>query len=147
VGSPIDTGARVLAPELRARRRSALRWAVLSHPHPDHFGGLATGLDAVALGAVWDTGQGEAEGTGGGYAALLALARSRAVPVLRPADLCGRHLAGGAIVDVLAPCPGLAPDAGANDNSFVLRIAYGARAFLLVGDAQREEEERLLGSG
>jgi competence protein ComEC len=47
-------------------------------------------------------------------------------------------------VEVLAPCPELHPDRGANDNSFVLRITHGARSVLLVGDAEHEAEEALL---
>jgi competence protein ComEC len=144
VGSPIDIGVRVIAPELRARRRRDVAAVVLTHPHPDHFSGLATGLDAVRVGALWDTGEGEAEGVGGGYAALLAMARARGVPVVRPADLCGARDLGGARVEVLAPCPGFSPDLGANDNSYVLRITYGARALLLVGDTEHEEEAQLL---
>jgi competence protein ComEC len=101
----------------------------------------------VADGALWDTGQGEAEGVGGPYAALLAAARERGVPVLRPASLCGWRELGGARVDVLAPCPGPTSDRGPNDNSFVLRITYGARAMLFVGDAEREEERDLVALG
>jgi competence protein ComEC len=144
VGSPIDVGLRVLAPELRARRRRDVAAVVLTHPHPDHFGGLATGLDAVRFGALWDTGQGEAEGAGGGYAALLATARAHCVPLVRPAAACGAHDLGGARVEVLAPCPAFSPDLGPNDNSYVLRITYGARALLLVGDTEHEEEAGLL---
>jgi competence protein ComEC len=144
VGSPIDVGVRVVAPELRARRRSALAAVVLSHPHPDHFGGLATGLDDTAVGALWDTGQGEREGVGGGYAALLGAARARGVPVLGPEQLCGEHVIGDARVEVLAPCPTFSADRGPNDNSFVLRITYGARSILLVGDSEHEEERLLL---
>ena len=47
---------------------------------------------------------------------------------------------------MLAPCPTFDPDLGANDNSYVLRIAYGARALLLVGDTEHEEEATLLAS-
>jgi competence protein ComEC len=144
VGSPIDVGARVLGPELRRRRRNALAAAALTHPHPDHFGGLVSGLEHVRLSVLWDTGQGEAEGVGGGYEALLRQARARGTPVLRPDSLCGEHTLGGARVEVLAPCPGPSPDLNPNDNSIVLRIAYGARAMLLVGDAEREEEATLL---
>jgi competence protein ComEC len=144
VGSPVDLGARVVAPALRARRRDALAVVALSHPHPDHFSGLPTGLAAVRFDALWDTGQGEREAVGGLYAALLARARGSGAAVLRPDVLCGTHVVGGARVDVLAPCPGADPDRGPNDNSLVMRVAYGATSVLFVGDAEHAEEGDLL---
>jgi competence protein ComEC len=144
VGSSVDPGARVLRPLLRSLRRTRLDVVVLSHPHPDHFGGLPATLEGVEVGELWDTGQGEAEGAGPVYRELLASLRRRGVPIRRPDSLCGSHTVAGATIEVLAPCPGFHPDHGANDNSFVLRISYGERAALLVGDAEREEEEELL---
>jgi competence protein ComEC len=144
VGSPIDLGTRVIAPALRARRRGELAAVVLSHPHPDHFGGLATGLDAVKVDELWETGEGEAEGVHGGYAVLLAHARARGTVIRRPPELCGRHEMGGAIVEVLAPCPTFSSDWGPNDNSLVVRITYGARSLLFVGDAEHQAEATLL---
>jgi competence protein ComEC len=147
VGSPVDVGRSVIAPTLRARRRSRVDVAVLSHPHPDHFLGLASALPTVDVGELWDTGQGELEGAGPVYAGLLASVRARGGVVRRPEDLCGERPLGGATVSVLAPCPGIEPLSGANDNSFVVRIAYGERAVLLVGDAEHAEEARLLAAG
>jgi competence protein ComEC len=144
VGSPIDTGERVIDPVLRARRRGALALAVLTHPHPDHFTGLASGLGSIDVGALWDSGQGEREDVGGGYASLLAQLRARSVPILRPPAICGEHVVGGARIDVLAPCPESSVDRGPNDNSIVIHLAYGARSFLFVGDAEQAEEGDLL---
>ena len=62
------------------------------------------------------------------------------MPVLRPESLCGARVVGGARFEVLAPCPSFSPDRGPNDNSLVMRVSYGARALLFVGDAEREEE-------
>lgn len=144
VGSPIDVGERVLRPFLRARRRSRIDVVVLSHPHPDHFLGLASALEGIEVGELWDTGQGESEGAGPIYEAFLARMRTRGVRVRRPRDLCGTRAVGGATVDVIAPCPDVASDRGANDNSFVLKIGYGTRSFLFAGDAEHVEEEELV---
>lgn len=145
VGNPIDTGAAVVLPVLRNKRRTRLEVVVLTHPHPDHFGGLAAVLRGVEVGELWDSGQGEAEGAGPAYAALLELARRRHIAVRRPAELCGhprRH--GGATIELLAPCPAFVPGRGANDNSLVVRVTYGERAVLLTGDAEVLEEADLV---
>ena len=145
VGNPIDTGAAVVLPVLRQKRRTRIDVMVLTHPHPDHFGGLAAVLRAVEVGELWDSGQGEAEGAGPVYASLLALARARHVPIRRPAELCGRpRRQGAATVELMAPCPGFVAGRGANDNSLVLRVALGRRAALLTGDAEALEERDLV---
>jgi competence protein ComEC len=48
---------------------------------------------------------------------------------------------------VLAPCPDETPDRGPNDNSLVVRMTYGRRSLLFVGDAEAEEERDLLALG
>lgn len=144
MGSPVDPGQSVIAPVLRARRRQRVDVAVLSHPHPDHFTGLVSALRTVEVGELWDSGQGEKEGALPLYAVLLAELRARGVPVRRPAELCGVHRFGAAEVRLLAPCPGFVPGRGANDNSLVLRVSLGARAALLTGDAEAEEEVDLV---
>ena len=133
-----------MLPVLSALRVRRLDVMVMSHPHPDHFGGLRRGLAGVRLGALWDTGQGEVEAVGGDYAALLSEARGRGVPVLHPGEVCGLHTFGGVRLEVLAPCPDLTVDRGPNDNSFVIRIVYGERSFLFVGDAEHAEEADLV---
>jgi competence protein ComEC len=144
VGSPVDTGAVAIAPVLRAQRVRRVDRVVLSHPHPDHFLGLAAATKGVSVGAIWDTGQGEHEGTQGAYAAFLRAARRQGVPVLGPAQVCGEHRLGELRVTVLAPCPGVPEGVSANDGSFVLHLRYGARSFLFVGDAEHEAERTML---
>ena len=143
VGSPVDVGERVVASVLRARRRSELRVVALSHPHPDHYGGLAAATKNVTVREFWETGEGRAR-SGGAVARLADDLSRRGARVRGPDSLCGTMELGGASVDVLAPCPSFDPDRGANDNSFVFRFRYGQRAFLFVGDAEHDEESLLL---
>ena len=151
VGSATNPGERVVAPVLRARRRDALRAVIVSHPHPDHFLGLAPGLEGIRVDEVWDTGEidgvddtsGRAFGPAVYQATLRDLA-ARGARVRRPGELCGRHEISGAIVEVLAPCPSFSPDRGTNDNSLVVRITYGETRVLFVGDAEHGTEADLV---
>ncbi len=147
VGSAFDPGRNIVGPVLAARRRKSLDVVVLSHPHPDHFLGLTAALARARPSVFWDTGQGELEGAGPAYASLLSSLRDRGVRVLRPDRLCGVHTISGARVEVLHPCPGPTPYINANDNSFVVRLGFGTRHALLVGDAEHEAESALLARG
>lgn len=141
VGSSWDPGRAVVAPVLAARRRGVLDVAVLSHPHPDHFLGLRAALARARPRVFWENGH---AGTTGELGSLMTNLRARGVAVASPATLCGSRVISGATIEVLHPCPTADPDRSANDNSLVLRIAYGRRAVLLVGDAEHEAEAALL---
>lgn len=146
-GQKLDVGARVIAPVLRARRRSRIDFLVLSHPHPDHYGGFATTIArADSIGQMWDNGaSGEHENRE--VAALKTAAREKGAILLEPSTLCGapREI-GGALIELLSPCPEVDPGESINDGSLVLKITYGRRSVLLMGDAETAAEDRLLAS-
>lgn len=143
-GGP-DPGARVVVPWLALHRRAELAAVVLSHPHPDHAGGLAAVLRSARADALWDTGQGASLGYAGVYGEALRAAREGRVPVAGPDRLCGPpRRFHGAWVEVLAPCPGVRDGVAPNDASFVIRIRYGRATLLLPGDLEREGEAALL---
>ncbi|HBQ10934.1 MAG TPA: DNA internalization-related competence protein ComEC/Rec2 [Myxococcales bacterium] len=138
-GGP-DPGARVLVPLLRARRRSRVDVLVLSHPHPDHYGGMHALLEEVEIGEIWDSGQADVEQPEGAAAGLLAGRRVR-----HPPELCqGPRAFGRAVVRVRWPCPDFDAGWGPNDNSLVLEIAHGEHRFLFTGDIEAHGEAGVL---
>jgi len=146
-GGP-DPGARSVLPLLRALRISRLEVVVLSHPHPDHYGGLEAVLSAVEVGELWDTGQACVESAQGFACKLLEGARRRGVRVLGPRELCGRPRALGPLqLRVVAPCPVFDEGFGENDNSFVLRVEHQKRSILLTGDVEHAAEAELVQEG
>lgn len=159
VGSPVDPGERVIVPTLRARRRRHIDVLVLSHPHPDHMGGLLAVANAVSVGEYWyhadeasSPGPGaHGQATGGGaHAELLANLRRRGVRTRDARELCsappGSLQPGDAPyrLAVLSPCPAPDPEQSVNDNSLVVRVQVGGHAALFLGDAERWAERRLL---
>lgn len=142
-GGP-DPGERALVPLLRARRRARIDVLVLSHPHPDHYGGMAALLDALPIGELWDSGQAEAEHADGEVAALLARARREGAVVRGPSELCGRVQAfGAARARVLFPCPRFDAGWGPNDNSLVVELELAGRRVLFTGDVEQHAEGEL----
>jgi competence protein ComEC len=140
-----DPGRLTVVPLLRHLGVQRLELMVLTHPHPDHVGGL------VAVSQAFDVAQLWYNGTGDLYAPVrqtLAQVRAAGGTVRRAADLPPTFWLDGVRIDVLHPRP---PQPGqstyktfsANDNSIVLRLQYGSRAVLLSGDIEASAEALL----
>jgi competence protein ComEC len=118
---------------------------VVTHPHPDHYGGVRALAAAFPVRELWDDGQAGAEDPHGAWSTTLQTLDAR---VLRPELLCGLpRERGGARIEVLWPCPGFDPGWDANDNSLVLRVTFGRRVLLLMGDAEAHAERALVRRG
>jgi competence protein ComEC len=118
--------------ELGIRR---LDLAVLTHPHPDHAGGMASVLDRVPVGELWMTAERDPIAT-----AVRARAAQRGVPVREPHPLT----LGGVRIEVPSH---FQQGRSLNDNSIVLRIVHGDVALLFAGDVEALAEADLAQGG
>jgi len=135
-----DAGRSTILPYI-LRRGGSLEAFVLSHPHTDHVGGAASVLGALHPHAYWDAAF---AGGSEGYIASLAAAKKNGIEWHRvhPGDSINvDHVT----VSFLAPDS--AWTVGLKDPNLASTIAvvrFGAVRFLLVGDAERGEEDWLL---
>jgi competence protein ComEC len=139
-----DPGARVVVPYLRRRGVRRVERLILSHPHPDHSGGVAAVLAQFPVGEIWTNGQ---ETRDPGTLALLAEAGARGVPVRRPR----KDRVGDLTLEILGPLDANGdvvadPLASENDNSLVVALSYAGRRVLFAGDIERDAESALLAS-
>ncbi len=138
-------GESVVSEYLWWRGLDRVDYLLATHAHADHMQGLndVARNFKVRAALVGRAQAGEAE-----FARLAATLRREQIPFL----LIGRGDSfsfGGATVEVLWP-----PRVGEthvalseNNDSLVLRVRYGARAFLLTGDVEREGEASLVAAG
>jgi competence protein ComEC len=142
----MEPGRRVVVPFLQRRGIERVDVMVVSHPHPDHAGGLAAVATAMPVGSLWLAA--DVEHPGRLLQPLIdTIGRDR---VVSTPELLGRHEMGGAVVEVLGPAPSertpTYPELHANDNSVVLRICFEGACVLLPGDLEALGEELLLES-
>lgn len=134
-----DTGESVVAPYLWAMGLRRLDGVVITHPHPDHGGGIPFLLRSMAVGEAWE---GVAPRDDTAYAALDRALRDSDVD--RRAVRRGLHADwDGVEVEVIGPPGGAPPWKTRNDDSLVLVLRYGGVSFLLAGDVERVGEARL----
>ena len=140
-GAPgVDRGRRTVLPYIRTRGGDVSAF-VLSHPHLDHVGGAPAIIGATRPAQYFDAA------FAGGTDAYRASLESAAVYGVRwqrvhPGDTTSID---GVRLRFLAPdSVWTASLTDANLASTVLRVEFGDVSFLLVGDAERPEEQWLL---
>ena len=135
-----DAGRRTVVPYI-AHRGGRLAAFVLSHPHSDHVGGAASVIEALRPERFVD---GAFIAANQAYRSALVTARSRGATWQRvhPGDSI---VVDEATITFLAPDSAFAaglPDP--NNASAVALIRVGGVRMLMMGDAERDEEEWLL---
>jgi competence protein ComEC len=142
-GRPWDPGEDIISPYLWSRGIKKIDIVVLSIPHEDHLGGLFAVARNFRIGEFWHAENGAARA----YWDLLEKLREKGV-VERTLEAGDNLERGGATVRALWPERSLEPAASfSNDDSLVLRIAYGGDSVLLTGDITAKAERQLLASG
>lgn len=137
-------GEAVVSEVLWAKGYSRIDHIVATHADADHVQGLTDVAKNFRVGsAVF----GRMPTTDPDIAELLDVLRRRGIPV----DTAARGdviQVGDVKIEVLYPTAIDDPNAlSGNNNSVVLRIVCGSRAFLLTGDIEREAETQLLARG
>ncbi|MCL4458951.1 MAG: MBL fold metallo-hydrolase [Chloroflexi bacterium] len=133
---------RVILPYLAQHGIGRLDYVVLTHPHQDHVGGMPTVLERMMVGTAVFTGQ---VSINQAYQEFLRLVRDKKITALRARQ--GKTLELGPEVKAVILNPPEKLFEGENNNSVVLHLTYEGISILLMGDAEKEAEEKMLAEG
>jgi competence protein ComEC len=138
----VDAGPeeQQVATELAALGIRRIDLAVATHAHADHIDGFPAILARYPVTLLLDPG---CPGDSPSYGRFLDAVRDEGVPVRHPRG--GRRLTvGRLIVDVLGPDRCSPGGESPNDDSLVLRMAFGRSTVLFSGDAEVPAQRDLL---
>lgn len=136
-----DAGKRILVPYFQKNNIHRIHYAVLTHPHDDHYGGILSIANSLRIDTIvvpmFDHYPEEFEKileelqNKGAYIRKVGMGEQ-----LYPSTNCRCY--------VLSPSRAFQSSKNINNSSLVLKIVYKKKVLLFTGDAEREVERALV---
>jgi competence protein ComEC len=136
--SDFETGRRLVLPFI-IQKKIRVRWAAVSHYHPDHVKGMSEIIGILAPEELWLSSEAVDDVN---YQQLLATCPEKTR--LRKIQRGFVKNIDGCSISCLSPPGFIDTVQSANDHSMVLRISDGRHSFLLCGDIERSVEAELV---
>lgn len=128
---------------LKKQGVAKLKYLVMTHADKDHVGGMAEVIRSIPVEQVYLSPKKENSPE---YAAMVQALNSTKTPYSFP-ELLSTFSLGKATFTVLAPGKKALEQGSDNDSSIVLRLVYGERTALLMGDALSRTEKEMRENG
>ncbi len=142
-----DVGRGILAPLLWRNKIKRVDLVILSHPNSDHLNGLLYILRHFDIGEVWSNHE---TASTLGYRQWQEIIKRRKLNHVAFDQLPRQNDRAGVRFEILAPpsdfakLPYAASWRDENNNSLVVRVAWGNVSFLFTGDIERPAEAELV---
>ncbi|MBI5476066.1 MAG: DNA internalization-related competence protein ComEC/Rec2 [Ignavibacteriales bacterium] len=134
-----DAGTRFVLPYLNYCNINHLDRLVITHPDADHLGGVPSVLRQIPVNEVWQTGfKGESK------------LSKEYLSVVDSLHIKKKIISSGELFDynsvkiyILSPSETELKNMNVNNSSIVMKIQYGITELLLMGDAEREIDDKI----
>lgn len=146
-GSAFDVGKNVVVPALLRKGIHSVDQLVLSHPHHDHYRGLAAVAEYFHPKLLWTNGFEPPEVEQEEWDEFEERLQAVGVDTIIVARGDTPVEVGGVKVEILYPDDSLPRDIEVNDTSLVMKLTYNDVSILFTGDLEKGGEETLLANG
>ncbi len=135
--------SRFLYSYLKQHEINHLDYVICSHAHEDHVGGLAGALNYATVGTVYAPVK---EYDTRAFKSFVKYVEQHGniITIPKAGDIFSL---GNAKVEIIGPVDMSLAENNENNSSIVVHIIFGETSFLIMGDAEAEEEASILNAG
>ncbi|MEE9189622.1 MAG: DNA internalization-related competence protein ComEC/Rec2 [Candidatus Neomarinimicrobiota bacterium] len=139
-----DTGEKVILPAAKYLGIKRFNWLVLSHPHNDHVGGAVSIIESIPVDTVIDTYSSFQSST---YKYLKSQITKKGISYKKVTAGETNSFGQNTFIQILAPDTSWSKhQLNVNNSSIVLKLFYGEKSFIFMGDLEQDGESELLRS-